>query len=83
MTQQKKWSDFTSRQQSAIQLGAFLQITLLVAALWDMWRRPADEIRGDRRLWTVISLLNFVGPIAYFLFGRKGCCCGDSPTDEA
>lgn len=83
MTQQKKWSDFTSGQQTAIQLGAFLQITLLVAALWDMWRRPVDEIRGDRRLWTVVSFLNFVGPIAYFLFGRKRCCCcGDSPADE-
>lgn len=85
MTQQKKWSDFTSGQQTAIQLGAFLQITLLVAALWDMWRRPVDEIRGDRRLWTVVSFLNFVGPIAYFLFGRKRCCCCccDSPADEA
>jgi len=83
MTQQKKWSDFTTGQQKEIQLGAVLQITLLVAALWDMWHRPADEIRGDRRRWTVISFLNFVGPIAYFLFGRKGCCCCNSPANEA
>ncbi len=75
MTRQKKWSDFTTGQQSAIRLGVVLQITLLVAALWDMWRRPADEIRGDRRLWALISRVNFAGPIAYFLVGRKGCCC--------
>ena len=36
--------------------------------------RPADEIKGDRRLWTAVSFVNFVGPIAYFLFGRKRCC---------
>ena len=74
MTQPKKWSELTTGQRMAGMFGAVLQITLLAAALWDLWHRPADEINGDRRLWTAVSFVNFVGPIAYFLFGRKRCC---------
>ena len=74
MTQPKKWSELTTGQRMAGTFGAVLQLTLLVTALWDLWHRPADEINGDRRLWTAVSFVNFVGPIAYFLFGRKRCC---------
>jgi Phospholipase_D-nuclease N-terminal len=37
----------------------------------DIYRREADEIRGGKRLWTVAAFINYVGPISYFLFGRK------------
>ena len=74
MTQRRKWSDFSAGQQSAIALGAILEFTLLAAALWDIWHRPAEEIKGSRRLWTLASLVSFVGPISYFVFGRKDCC---------
>jgi hypothetical protein len=86
MMQRKRWSDLTTGQQTAIQIGAGVQMALLAAALWDMWHRPAEEINGDRRLWTLASFVNFVGPLAYFAFGRKGCCLANSekaalPTD--
>ena len=74
MTQPKKWSELTTGQRIAGMFGAVLQITLLAAALWDIRHRPAEEINGDRRLWTAVSFVNFVGPLAYFLFGRKRCC---------
>jgi hypothetical protein len=74
MLQRKRWGDLTTGQRTAIQIGAAVQFSLLFAALWDMWRRPAEEIRGDRRWWTLASFVNFVGPLAYFLFGRKRCC---------
>jgi hypothetical protein len=74
MRQVKRWSDLTTRQQAAIQIAAAIQVSLLVAAIWDMWRRPVEEINGDRRLWTLTSFINFVGPLAYFAFGRKRCC---------
>ena len=74
MTQRKRWSDLTTGQQAAIQIAAAVQMALLVAALWDMWHRPVEEINGDRRLWTLTSFVNFVGPLAYFGFGRKRCC---------
>jgi hypothetical protein len=74
MTQRKKWSELTTGQQAAAGAGALVQVTLLAAALWDIWHRPPEEINGDRRIWTAVSFVNFVGPVAYFLFGRKGCC---------
>ena len=69
--QRKKWSDLTTTQQRGIKLLAAIQLTLLAAALFDIRRRPAGEINGSKRLWTGIVFVNFVGPIAYFVFGRK------------
>ncbi len=67
----KKWTDLDNRERGAvIGLGA-AQLLLIGAALRDLRRRPAAEIRGSKRLWTPVVFLNFVGPIAYFLFGRK------------
>ncbi len=46
---------------------------MLAAALADVYRRPAEEIRGRKWLWSVMALMNFMGDgaIAYFAFGRK------------
>ena len=46
---------------------------LLAAALADIYRRPVEEFRGKKWLWSVVALVNFMGidPIAYFAFGRK------------
>ncbi len=69
--QPKQWQDFTDRQKRGIVVLGALQIALLVAALIDIRRRPAEEINGSKRLWTMVVFINGVGPIAYFLFGRK------------
>ncbi len=58
-------------QKLAALLVAFVQYALMAAALWDMWHRPAEEIKGNRRLWTAAAFVNFIGPIAYFVAGRK------------
>jgi hypothetical protein len=47
------------------------QIGLFIAALWDIRRRPEDAINGSKRLWTGLAFINFIGPLAYFAFGRK------------
>jgi hypothetical protein len=28
-------------------------------------------VKGPKRLWRAVAFVNFVGPISYFLFGRK------------
>ena len=71
MTQRKNWGDLSKTQQNAIRIAAVVQLKLLTMALWDIWHRPVDQIRGDRRLWTLASFVSFAGPIAYFFFGRK------------
>jgi hypothetical protein len=67
----KEWKDLSPRQKRGIVLGGTVQIGLLLAALLDIYRRPKEQIRGDKRLWTLATFVNFVGPISYFLFGRK------------
>ena len=67
----KQWSELSSGQRRSIVLSGVVQVTLLIAALVDIRRRPQEEIRGDKRLWTAAAFVNFVGPLSYFLFGRR------------
>ena len=71
MANKKRWSELTTAQKRAIVLSGTVQIALLAAALLDIYRRPEEEIRGNKLLWTLVSFVNFVGPISYFLFGRR------------
>jgi hypothetical protein len=68
----RRWSDRTRTQKIRTGLGGAVQLALLVAALADIRRRPAAEIKGGKRLWTALSFVSFVGPIAYFTIGHKG-----------
>lgn len=67
----RKWSDLSARQKTMVLTMGSVQISLLLAALADIYRRPAEEIRGNKRVWTAVSFVNFVGPISYFFFGRR------------
>ena len=69
--QAKQWQDLTDRQKRGIVVLGALQLALLVAALIDIRRRSAEEINGSKRLWTMVVFINGIGPIAYFVFGRK------------
>ena len=47
-----------------------IEIALLVAGLVDLAKR--ERTRGPKWVWVlVIVLINFVGPIIYFVAGRK------------
>lgn len=79
--QKKKWSEFSPVQKVGSIAAAIVQVGLLIAALVDIRRRPAAEIRGRKGLWAAFAFVNWIGPISYFLFGRKqaaGELTGDS-----
>jgi hypothetical protein len=67
------WRERTSGQRLRIILQAVFQLGLLVAALYDLRKRPADQIRGPKRIWALVCAMNYLGlgPIAYFLIGRR------------
>jgi hypothetical protein len=67
----KRWDDLSGDQKAAIVFSGTIQLGLLAAALVDIYRRSAGEIRGGKRLWAAAAFINYVGPISYFLFGRK------------
>ena len=71
MERRKRWSELSPRQQRSIVAAGAVQVLLAAAVLLDLRRRPSDQVRGRKKLWTAAAFVNFVGPLAYFLFGRR------------
>ena len=46
--QKKKWSEFSPAQKAGSIVAGIVQVALLIAALVDIRRRPAEEIRGRK-----------------------------------
>jgi hypothetical protein len=70
----RRWQDLSPRSRRVIPLVGAVEGTLKTAALVDLRRRPAHQVRGPKRLWALaIVLTNTAGvvPLAYFLRGRR------------
>lgn len=65
------WRDLSPRQQTAILVMASVQMSLAATAWVDLARRPATLVRGPKPLWAAAIAVNVVGPIAYFVAGRR------------
>ena len=68
---QKSWSELSPSQQRAIVAVGVVETVLTVAALVDLARRPADGVRGPKAAWAFAAFVQPVGPVAYFVAGRK------------
>jgi hypothetical protein len=74
MADRPRWSDLSEGTRRLIIVTAVAESILKGAALIDIKRRPASQIRGPKWLWVpVITVVNSAGvvPISYFLFGRR------------
>ena len=74
MAARKKWSDLSGRTRKLLITAAVAEGTLRVAALVDIKRRPASQIRGRKWMWAaVVAVVSSAGvvPISYFAFGRR------------
>ena len=70
----KKWNELSPRSRRLIITAGVFEGVLKVAALTDLARRPASEVRGSKVRWALaVTLVNSVGavPIAYFVRGRR------------
>lgn len=48
-----------------------IQGVLVVVSLFD-WIKQEDQIRGNRWIWLVVIIfVNLIGPVLYFIFGRR------------
>lgn len=70
----KRWNDLDPRVRRLIVVTGVIEGVLKVAALIDLARRPAADVRGSKAPWAAaISLANSAGavPIVYFRYGRR------------
>lgn len=67
----RRWRDLSGRQKSALSVSAVVQLGLAAAAWTDLARRPPAQVRGSKWRWAALIAVNYVGPIAYFRWGRR------------
>jgi len=70
----RRWNDLSKRTRILLLTAAAIDGALRVAALIDIKRRPASQIRGRKRVWAaVVAVVSSAGvvPISYFVFGRR------------
>jgi hypothetical protein len=76
---QAAWNAMSSGQKGAMAIRILVQIVAISWTLNDIRHRPAEKIKGNKKLWMFLAFSSFgnrqvlvpVGPIAYILFGRK------------
>jgi hypothetical protein len=71
MNAKQKWNELSKPQKTRIIVLSAVQVALQSAALKDLVNRPAHLVRGPKTAWVGATFVNFAGPIAYFLVGRR------------
>ena len=74
MATKKRWNELSQRTRRLIVVSATVEGILKVAALVDIARRPASQIKGRKGVWALaVVVVNSLGavPIAYFAAGRR------------
>jgi hypothetical protein len=74
MAAKRNWDDLSERNRKLLLAAAAAELILKIAALIDIKRRPASQIRGPKWLWaTVVTVVSSAGviPISYFTIGRR------------
>ena len=74
MDRKKRWDELSVRTRRLIIVAATIEGVLKIAALIDLARRRADEVRGSKAKWaTAIVVVNSAGalPLYYFARGRR------------
>ena len=74
MAARRQWSNLSQRTRRLLTIAAVAEGILKLAALIDLKRRPASQVRGPKWAWaTVVTVVGSAGvlPVSYFLFGRR------------
>lgn len=71
MARNVTWADLSRAQRTAVLAGAAVEIVVTAWAAHDLWRRPAEEVRGPKALWAAALVVQPFGPLAYRRYGRR------------
>ncbi|MCF6509950.1 hypothetical protein E9549_21530 [Blastococcus sp. MG754426] len=67
----RRWRDLSPRRRALLVALGAVQLALAAAAWTDLATRPAGRVNGSRRRWAVVIAVNWVGPLAWFRWGRR------------
>lgn len=67
----RRWKDMTLKRKVVVLTLASIQLSLAATAWADLAKRPAAQVNGNKWIWAGVIAVNWVGPIAYFMKGRK------------
>jgi hypothetical protein len=70
VVKKKSFSELSPPQRIAAVVSIVVSLVLVTAAERDLQRRPASKVRGDKRLWRLVSL-NALGALTYLRWGRR------------
>ena len=65
------WSEMSTGKKAGVVAMGTAQLALAATAWRDLAKRSEKEINGRKGLWAAIIAINWVGPIAYFVRGRR------------
>lgn len=71
MRARRTFKELSPRLQISIVLTTIIELTLMITALRDLRQRPAEQVKGSKKLWALVSLITMFGPLTYFIFGRR------------
>jgi Phospholipase_D-nuclease N-terminal len=71
MPDRKGWSDLSQTQQRLAVVAGAVEAVVTSAALADLRRRPAESVRGPKVAWLLAFVVQPVGPLLYFIVGRR------------
>ena len=69
-----QWRDLSEQNRRLLIAAAVAEGILKVAALIDIKRRPASQIRGPKWVWAaMVAVVRSAGvvPVSYFVVGRR------------
>ena len=79
----KRWKGSSRAMKAPAIAQRMIQLALVFWAVRDIRQRRDDEINGSRKVWTLAAFAPPIGPIAYFLFGRKRNTQEDGPQSSS
>ncbi|MGY1607771.1 MULTISPECIES: PLD nuclease N-terminal domain-containing protein [unclassified Geodermatophilus] len=66
-----RWADLSPRRKGVLLALGSVQLSLAVAAWTDLARRRPDQVHGRKAVWAAVIAVNWVGPLAWFRWGRR------------
>jgi hypothetical protein len=67
----KTWKEMSPAARASFVAIGIAQVSLMIAAQRDISKRPAEQINGPKAAWRMAAMINFIGPMGYFILGRK------------